>query len=589
MKRLLAALLVGALSLAASATPKTLRVSLRVAETGFDPAKVTDFYSRSVLAHILEAPYGYDPLATPYRIVPLTAADLPEVSADQKTWTVRLRPGIHFAAHPAFGDQPRELVAEDYAYSIKRFADPAVNSPGWKDVEALGLVGLKAYRAQLLQSKAGFDYAKPIAGLQALDRHTLRFQLEQPNPRFLFALASGDIFGAVAREVVEAHADDTMAHPVGTGPFVLKEWKRSSRLVLERNPGYRDRRYEAQPAAGDAAGQAILAQLQGRRLPMVDRVEVAVIEETQPRWLSFLQGDFDIVSVPEEFVPLALPHGRLAPNLAQQGMQLHRSLGAETLLLVFNMDDPVVGGLSPQGVALRRAIGLGTDLATEFRAVRRGQAVPAQGFYFPHTSGFDPAFKSLQSEYDPAKAKGLLDTYGYRDRDGDGWREDPQGAPLELEMLTQPTAFQRQLDEVFRKDLQALGLKLRFKSAKWAENLKASRSGGFQLWTVTEAAHTPDGLEALAIYHGPQVGGKNLARFQLPEMDALFEQIAVLPDGPERATLMRRSERLAAALMPYKTKGRRIYNTLTGPRLVGFRSPVFQNNWWDVVDLKDPS
>ncbi len=154
----------------------------------------------------------------------------------------------------------------------------------------IGFVGLTERREQALKERKPFDYDTPIEGLHALDRYRIQFTLRKPRPGFLDFLAASDLFGAVAREVVEKYGDAIPGHPVGSGPFRLAEWRRSSRIVLERNPDYREVRYDAEPAADDAEGQALLQRFKGRRLPMIDRVEVSIIEESQPRWLSFLNG-----------------------------------------------------------------------------------------------------------------------------------------------------------------------------------------------------------------------------------------------------------------------------------------------------------
>ncbi|MET0517210.1 MAG: ABC transporter substrate-binding protein [Burkholderiaceae bacterium] len=216
---------------------KVLRYAFRSAETGFDPVALSDIYSRAVTGHIFEALYGYDPLARPARIVPLVAAALPETSADFRTFTVRLRPGIFFADDPAFGGKPREVVAQDFVYSFKRFADPALNSPNWVSLEEAGLLGLAALRQQAIKGKTPFPYDREVEGLRALDRYTLQFKTGEPRPRLVeMMLAGNDLRGALAREVVEAYAGKVAEHPVGTGPFRLASWRRSSKIVLERRP-----------------------------------------------------------------------------------------------------------------------------------------------------------------------------------------------------------------------------------------------------------------------------------------------------------------------------------------------------------------
>ncbi|HWH74829.1 MAG TPA: ABC transporter substrate-binding protein [Methylibium sp.] len=565
---------------------KVLRVSFPVAETGFDPAQINDLYSRTITPHLFEGLYQYDHLARPAKIKPLTAEALPEVSPDLRSFTIRLKRGIHFADDPAFGGKPRELVAEDYVYAFKRFADPALKSPVWTSMEQEGFVGLAALRREALERKRPFDYDRPIEGLRALDRYTLQIRTERPRPRLLELLATGDLFGAVAREVAERYGDQIAAHPVGTGPFRLAQWRRSSLIVLERNPRYW-RRYEVEPAAGDAEGRALAARYQGRALPLLDRVEVSIIQEQQPRWLAFLNGQIDLIAVPSEYVATAMPQGRLAPHLARAGVRAWRVLQPDSAFYVFNMEHPVIGGYTPERVALRRAISLATDVGREIAQVWKGQAVPAQSLLVPHTSGYDPAFKSEMSDYDPARARALLDLYGYVDRDGDGWREQPDGSALLLEIATQPDQNSRQFDELWQRNMSAIGLKLKFSIGQWPEQLKAARAGRFMVWSLGSTAAAPDGGGALMRMNGPQVGGQNIARFQRPAFDALYERIQALPDGPERAALFLEAKRILAVYMPYKTRVHRIVTDLAQPRVQGYRRPVFWQNQWEYLDVDE--
>jgi ABC-type transport system substrate-binding protein len=565
---------------------KVLRYAFSVAETNFDPAQIQDLYSRTITPHIFEAPYQYDPLARPVKMRPLTADGMPTASPDFRTWTVKIKPGIYFASDPAFKGQKRELVAEDYVYSFKRFADPAVKSPAWNWLETFEFIGLSALRKEAIASKKPFDYDRVIEGVRTLDRYTLQFKLKDPNPRFAGTLTGSDLIGAVAREVVEAYGDKITAHPVGTGPFKLVQWRRSSFIALERNPEYREVLYDADPAPDDVEGQAILKRLKGRRLPMIDRVEISIIEEQQPRWLTFLQRNSDIIeAVPPEYVEQAMPGGKVAPNLARQGVQGYRYVRASTALSFFNMEDPVFGGYTPDKVALRRAIFLAVDLDREVRLVWRNQAIPAQGPIAPHLYGYDPKLKSENSDFDLARAKALLDMYGYVDKDGDGWRDQPDGQPLVIKRSTQPDQQSRLLDEQWRRNMTALGIKIEFVTAKWPENLKAARAGKLQMWGVGSLAADPDGQGAFQRLHGKQIGSGNLARFKLDEMDALYDRMTMLPDGPERLAALDKAKRLALAYAPYKVHVHRIVSDLAQPWLIGYRRPLFYNEWWMYVDI----
>jgi len=578
--------LLGGASLAAPAAapaPKVLRLAMP-SETGFDPARVGDVPSFLVLSHIFEPLLGYDPLARPVRLVPRTAAALPESGDDHRTWTVRVRPGIHFTDHPAFGGRPRELTAGDYAYSLMRIADPAMKSTSWSSIEQAGILGLAERRREAVEGRRPFDYSRPVEGLQVLDRYTLRFRLAAGRPRFPQLLAEAST-GAVAREVIEAHGELSMQHPVGTGPFRLAEWKRASRIVLVRNERYREVRYDAAPAPDDAEGQAILARLKGRRLPMVDRVEISVIDESQPMWLAFLNDEADLVSVPAEFTDVALPGGRIAPHLARRGMRAEQVVMPTTYYTMFNMEHPLVGGYAPAQVALRRAIGLAIDVRREIDLLRHGAAVPAQSPVTVHLSGYDPGYRSEMGEYSPARARALLDVFGYVDRDGDGWREQPDGRPLVLEMATQPTQQTRRFDELMRRDMSAIGLRIVFRPASWPEQYKAARAGKLMMWSVQGRASSPDGLQGLLRYDGATKGGINLARFDLPRMNEVIARLLALPDGPERDAVFHEAKRLTAVWMPYKLRTHPIQVTLVQPWLAGFRRPLFWPNWFEVVDI----
>ena len=590
-KKLLLALglVVGLAHAAPEPTPasvKTLRYAFPIAESSFDPVAISDQYSSAIVAHIFDALYDYDPLYRPYKIVPNTAVGEPVPSDNYKTWTVKIKPGIYFQDDPAFKGQRRELVAQDYVYSIKRYADPANKAPYWESFEQIQLLGLNELRAKAEKSKKPVDYEAPIEGLRALDRYTIQFKMAMPRPRFPESLAVNSVTGAMAREVVDFYGEKVGEHPVGTGPFALKQWRRSSMIVLERSPTYRERYYEAQPAADDAEGQALLARFKGRRLPMIDRVEVGIIEESQPRWLSFLNGDADFLEIlPPEFVTEALRKGHLLPKLQKRGMQLHRVLGTTVSFTIFNLEHPLVGGYTPEKIALRRAISLGVDVNREITGVRRGQAVPAQSMLLPNTSGYDAAFKSENSDYDPARANALLDLYNYKDRDGDGWREQPDGSPLVIEYLTQPDSLSRQYDDLYSRNLKALHLKTAFKPAKWPENMKAARAGQFMLWMMGGTANAPDGQDVLSRMYSPMFGDGNLAHFKNDEFDALYRQMEVLPDGPQRNALFLQAKRLEVAYMPYKANVHRIYNDMSQGWLIGYRRPPFSLRWWPYVDI----
>jgi ABC-type transport system substrate-binding protein len=572
----------------AAAGTKVLRYAFEVAETGLDPAKISDLYSRTLTPHIFEGLYGYDHLARPSRFKPLTADGMPQPSADYRVWTVRVKPGIYFADDPAFKGRRRELVAQDYVYSFKRFADPANLSPTWNGMENDGYLGLAELRQAALAQKKPFDYDTEIDGVRALDRYTVRFALKHPRPRFIETLAGGDLYGAVAREVVEFYGDKIEEHPVGTGPFKLVQWRRSSFIAFERNPAFREMFYDAEPAPDDAEGQALLARFRGRRLPMIDRVEISIIEEEQPRWLSFVNGEADMAyRIGYQFVSQAMPNGKVAPNLAKRGIRGHAVVDPASNFYLFNMEDPTVGGYGADKVALRRAIGLGIDSKLIINYAYSGLGQVPNASVLPQTSAYDARLRSEVGEYDPARAQALLDLYGYVDRNGDGWRELPDGSPLLLKISTQADLRSRRIAEVMDRNMRALGIRVESLVAQWPENLKSARAGKLQMWSVGFYAAGPDAEGVYQLYDSREIGGQNYARFRLPEVDALHERLQLLPDGPERAAAFERIAKLALAYMPYKFIVERRSVDMTQPQVIGYRRPVFWLDFWQYVDIDD--
>ena len=575
---LLVAAWVLALPQAVAADPnKVLHYAFPIAESTFDPAVASDLYSSTVMEAMFDPMLAYDYLARPLKLIPNTLREMPQVEKGGTLFTFHLRPGIYFTPDPAFKGKRRELVAQDYAYSLRRFFDPKLKSP-WLFLFDGKIVGANAVMEQAKRTGV-FDYDAPIEGLSVPDRYTLRIKLTSPDYNLLWILASA-ITSAVAREVVEHYGADFGAHPVGTGPFLLKEWRRSSRMVLEANPGFRDVYYDASPAADDAEGQTILAQSKGKKLPLVGRVEIDVIEEPQPRWLAFLNGEHDFIErVPNEFINLAAPGGKLAPNLAKQGIGYYPVAEPEVTWTYFNMEDPVVGGYTPEKIALRRAMSLGYNNEEERLVVRKGQAILAQMPIGPGVAGYDPSFRNPFAEYNPAKAKALLDMFGYVDRDGDGYRELPDGRPLSVEYASPPDAQNRALDELWKKSMDAIGIRLTFKKARWPDLLKMSRLGKIQMRGYAWYADYPDADDFLQLLYGPNSGQSNDARFRLPEFDRLYEQAKQLPDSPERNRLYREMTRLMVVYAPWKLGMHRIETYMTHPWVIGYRKhPIMLSN-----------
>ncbi|MEO7744479.1 MAG: ABC transporter substrate-binding protein, partial [Usitatibacter sp.] len=566
--------------------PKVLRYAFDDAETTADPQKVSDIYSIFVISAIFDSPLDYDYLARPLKLKPVTVEALPVVTDGGRTFTLKVKPGIYFDDDPAFKGQKRELTAADYVYSMKRAMDPRLSSPLLGEIEGK-ILGSEAMLATA--RKAGrLDYDAPFEGIKALDRYTWQVKLSEPSYIFTFNFADCRLTCAVAREVVEMYGDDVGAHPIGTGPYRMAFWKRSSKMVFERNPNFREEYFDGEPAPGDERAAEILRQQKGKRLPMIDRVEAYVVEETQPRWLAFLNGDFDLMfKVPEEFAYQAMPNNKLAPGLARKGIAMEQVPALDLTFNYFNMDDPVVGGYTPEKVALRRAIVLAYKTQDEIAIIRKGQAIQATTPYSPGVAGYDPNFRTTAGEYDVAKAKALLDMFGYVDRDGDGYREMPDGSRFEIKSNSTPTHRDQQLDELWKRSMDDIGVRISFRKAKWPDLLKESDAGKLMFWQLGGNASAPDADTWLQTLYSPNAGFKgNRSRFRHPEYDRLYEQARVMPDSPERTRLYQQMAKIVVAYAPLKLNTHRILTDMWYPWVIGFRRPLsLGNHFWKYMDI----
>jgi ABC-type transport system substrate-binding protein len=557
-----------------AAGEKVLHMFLSTSETGLDPAAASDIATLSLLENLFDPLLRYDYLARPVTLRPNTATSMPEVSADGRSYTFKIRPDIYFTPDPAFKGGKREMTAQDYVYSITRLYDPAIKSP-WSYMFDGKIAGDEALKKQ-------FSVDTTIPGLQALDRYTLRIRLKEPDNNFLFYMAT-PASSVVAREVIEAYPGQAGNHPVGTGPFMIGTWHRSDRIVLLANP-YSSAVFSATPGK-DPEDRHIAAALAGKRLPRVDRVEVKIAEEFQGRMLGFLNGEYDYLEqVPESMTDMVIRDGQLKPELRQRGMQLSRFPVLQTYYMWMNMNDPVLGGYTQDRIALRRAIALAYNSVEDIALLKKGFAIKAESPLPPNVLGYDPQYRS-PVPYDPALANALLDRHGYGKRDAEGFRRAPDGTPLTLTMHSEATVGGRLRDELWRKCLNTIGLRVVFKSDKKTEIIKASRLGKVAMFESNWIADFPDGENFYQLLYGPNAGRANYARFNLPAYNIRYEQARVLADGPQRQRLYFEMNQLIHAYNPWVPLTHAVSADIRHPWLKNYKRHPVEFTSWRYLDV----
>lgn len=508
-----------------------------------DPVHAADVYTQAVAGTLFDQLYIFDYLARPVRVRPLAAADMPIVSPDGRELTIRIRDGIRFSPHPAFRRRPRELTAQDVVYSLERFVDPAIRSPITSLVTGK-IEGLDDLAARAIATHERFDYDRVVPGLVAIDRHTLRIRLTRADPTFVYFLANPDL-SIVPREAVEADGDDFARRPTGSGPYRVSEFKPGTRLVLERNPDYRPMRWEDVATTGPNDPDWAKA-LNGRRFPLLDRVELIDIPESTTALLALERGDIDVVRPPVA----VLEKNRLVARLTDAGFVLARAPSPTLSWFSFNMSDPDVGGAAPTKIALRRAIAMSIDDDEYIRLFYNDAATRAEVWIPDGNLGHDAAYRNT-IRYDPATANALLDRFGY-DKGSDGFRRWPDGRSLTLTFTVRSGSRERQWSEFMKRSADRIGIRLRFDAVDIAESVSRSINCRFQVhgdggWVFD----WPDASNLMLAFYGKSIGSVNEACMRDPEFDALYERLLAAPLAA-RAPLYRHLVERLNALTPVR-------------------------------------
>ena len=557
----------------ATEASKILRVASPDIDT-LDPQQFSDDPSFQVLMAIYEPLYEWDYLASPPKLSPLTASSPLAISDDGRTWTAHLKAGIFFTDDPAFKGKPRELVAEDYVHSYKRWLDPNLRRGGSPITTDL-IVGMRSV-VDAARKSGKFDYDARVEGLRALDRYTLQLKLVEPNYPIIRDLFG--FVGAVAREVVDAAGGDIRTRAVGTGPFRLREWKRGSRIVLDANPAYRRVHF---PESGDPAQAGLVRSMQGKILPQIAVVEVNIIDEDLPRMLQFEQGGLDYIGIRGEVANRLLADGALKPEYARRGIV--RRVFPEPFLFsfYFNVADAVIGGLSSERIALRRAIAAALDVETLVKVVYAGYALPANQIVPPGVGGHDATLPA-KPLYDPATAKALLDRFGYA-KGADGYRNTPDGKPLTVTLTLRSGPVSREIQTLTKRDLDAVGIRTDYRLTPFQDAIKELERGQFQMY-FGGFGGSPSGWPELFQLYSKQPQRVNISQFKLDEYDRAADAFLRSASDAGQVAAARKMTELARTYMPEMPTIFRLQNDFVQPWLLGFSPQVF-STYWKYLDI----
>jgi len=546
--------------------------------TGFDPGMLRDFDSIEVCSHICETLYQYHFLKRPYEIIPLLAEEMPQISEDMQTYTIKIKRGVYFQNDKCFeGGKGRELKAQDFIYSIKRIADIKNLSQNWSlfDDKIVGLDEFREY-TKGCKSREDVDYSRDVEGLQASDDYTLVVDLKRPWPQFVSTALADTSTAPMAKEAVEFYGKDIISHPVGTGPFKLKVWQRGSYVSVVRNPNFRIELYPSEGEPGDA--EAGYLDDAGKRLPLVDGIVWTIIQESQPAWLLFLQGKFDAMALQKDnFDEVILGNGELTDKMKQLEIHLSPFQEPSTFWVGFNMQDPVLGKNKP----LRRAISYALDRQKFIDLFYGGLGHVSHGFVAPQLDSYDPTIKEKGfAVYDPNKARELIKE-----------AEKIHGGELpELKIAMGGTStFYRQYGQFLGRQLKAVGLVVEVQYMDWPTYIEKVNTRSAQIFTAGVIASMPDAEDFLSMFYSKNWSpGSNRFNYLNPEYDKLYEKVAVMPDNPKRKGLYRKMELMVLEDCPAAFSCHRVIYRLQHDWYKNYKQHAFQHGMgkYRRIDLK---
>ena len=553
------------------ANPNFLNLATTAKIKGMDPAGAQDLYSSNEIMRVYEGLLQFHPFKRPYVLEPLLAEAMPQISKDGLRYTFKIRKGVFFHDSKVFpGGKGREVTAKDVEYSLKRLADPKVQSTGWWLFENR-VKGLDEWRKKITDSKAPANYDDVVEGLKAIDDRTLQIELKQPYPQLLYAL-SMPYGGVVAREAVDTYKAEFINYAVGTGPFILDTYKPNEVLVYKKNPNYWDAVYPSEGEPGDK--EKGLLEDAGRKLPLVDGINVRVIVESQPLWLHFMRGEIDSAGIPKDNFknsvkpidpakPLTYDNLALSDELQKMGVNMTTAVQMDFTYTAFNMESKDIPQLKDPRV--RKAISLALDDRESIQTFYNGMATSAQTPIPPGVNGYDPGFKNPYRTGDVEKARKLLAEAGY---------PGGKGFPV-LPYDTIADATSRQMAEYVSKQLDRIGVKIDVVSSTWPQLLERVQNRQTQLWGIAWGADYPDAENFLQLFYGPnaQPGGMNNSYYKNKEFDKIFEKARIMPDSPERTELYKKLGRMVAEDCPVVMGLHRI--------AVGLRHPWVKNAKYD--------
>ncbi|MBI3647507.1 MAG: ABC transporter substrate-binding protein [Actinobacteria bacterium] len=420
-------------------------------------------------------------------IVAALADGLPTISADNLTYTIKIRPGAMFAG-PNF--TPRAVTAQDAAYGMERALDPNTKpAPSWGGGYLYPIQGASAFAS---------GKATSVSGIKVLDPSTLQITLTQPTSTFIYDLTIATSWPA-PEEAVKAAGDKFGDSPVGAGPFYVAEWNKGQSLVLKKNPGYVDPQF-----------------------PYLDEIDVALNVDSNTQVLQLQNGTID---APAE--PFFLPEAAIQQLSQDPSITMAPTTGPTVYYWALNNEGIL------KNATLRKAIAMAInrDVTKQFGT----EARPWNQIYASVTHQSDANIQAIA--YDPTQAKALLQQAGYN------------GQPIRV-IYDATDPFASAMSTSLQQDLKAIGVKVEIKglqqAAYFGDNGYNNPKNYDMLPTYWREDY-PDGQDFIStnfVCAQVPAPGLNVARYCNKQVDSLLSKSDLLPFGPQRDQILQKIQQI---------------------------------------------
>lgn len=498
----------------------------------FDPHLNTGIASVIQLSKVYESLYETHPFYTPYEVIPTLAKGLPNISSDGLEYTFKIKDNVYFQDNPAFKGKKRKLKASDFETAFKRIADPKLVSPHysyWKKQ----IQGLDEWY-QLNQENDKTDYALPLKGVKALDDLTLKIKIKNRNNLFLHLLTTPTT-APLPQEVLEHYKNDLSQVMVGTGPFILKKYVRKSQLTFEKNPHYRENFF---PKTALPKYKTIVDQYGGKKLPLLEKVNVKIINESQTSWLNFMKAKVDYLEVPKDNLSEAMtPSKTVTPEMKEKGISLGFT-SSLTNIYYFGVNQKAK---FLNNKKLKKAMVQAFDFYEFNKLFFNNTGDMAHSLLPPGIPGNNPPIKADHLEKNIEKAKILLKEAGF---------EGGKGLP-EFVMMVKNKTISRQVGEFFQKEMKEIGIKVRVETVTWASLLERVQKGQFDFFYLAWFVGVPSAFEFFELLYGPNHPDSfNRMGYQNPKFDQLLEKSRVMKEGNEQEAIIHQLNKIALDDLP---------------------------------------